>query len=296
MMGLCLRGILPLCLPSGIFNRVLTPTVIDNNLPSGQSMKFAFRFPSLPLKAGQPRPATLVSQRGLLFGLLALVVGVTGVGIWNEQHQPKASFKISAQDLAPDPLAPASPDVLASATAASTSAASAAPSSPAPPRVRIVAKDVNMRSQPSRQAPVVARPALHEEFLLSGERRQAEGLDWVQLKLPDGKLAWISSRFVEPLTAPAVEQPKDEVEAAAQVVSQLLMAPGLAWSQAPDALRQLTSQALLRQIFKDRPAAITPGHAPALDACIKASAAEKKLAGLKVYELATACALALGWR
>lgn len=262
-------------------------------------------------------------NRPLFIGLFVLVVTATAVGAWNEQHKPRASFTISDSDMMPDSLAPASPDTSLSSPAGSgttpASPSSSAPASaptaePVIDSVKIAAKDVNIRSQPSRKAQVLAHPAQGSVFKLSGARRQAEGIDWVGLKLADGREAWIGSSFVAPVSsqagvssassaapasASAAEKPlspQEEIDAAAKVVSQLLVAPGKAWPQAPDALRQLSVHALLRQIFKDRPETITPQHAPALDACMKASANDKQLEKLKVYEVAAACALGLGWR
>lgn len=265
-------------------------------------------------------------NRPLFIGLFVLVVAATAIGAWNERHKPRASFTISDSDMMPDSLAPASPDAgLSSPADAGTPSASAPPSALAPSAAssvapvidsaKIAAKDVNIRSQPSRKAQVLAHPSLGAVFKLSGAKRQAEGIDWVGLKLADGREAWIGSSFVTPVSsqasaasgpssiapdsAPAADKPlspQEEIDAAAKVVSQLLVAPGKAWPQAPDALRQLSVHALLRQIFKDKPETITPQHGPALDACMKASANDKQLEKLKVYEVAAACALGLGWR
>lgn len=257
-----------------------------------------------PETAPPPPKPPLISNHVLAGGLAGLVLVVLGIGIWNERHRPQASFHITSNDLIQDTLSPAADSSVpptAEATAADgpepTTATSAAPTPPA--RVRIATADVNVRSQPSRKGAIVARPAAGSEFALSGHRQQADGIDWVGIKLGDGKEAWVGAQFVKPATAQTsaqVQAPEDDVEAAARVVSQLLMAPARAWPEAPDALRQLTTYALLKQIFKQRPDAITPQHAPALDACMKTSAPTEKVKNLKVYELATACALALGWR
>ncbi|MEZ0375409.1 MAG: hypothetical protein ACAI44_40350 [Candidatus Sericytochromatia bacterium] len=261
-------------------------------------------------------PFRLDGNRPLLLAVLGLIVTVTAVGAWNERHRPKASFTLSSQDLSSDPLAPAAgtPDSEADMVppAAADPAAAALPS--VPTHGQIVGRDVNIRKQPSRQAQVVVRPQADAVYRLSGARRQAEGLEWIGLVMSDGSEAWVSSRFIRPVLpdrqaaagadtrqppapegAPGVDS-GDEVETAAQVVSQLLLAPGKIWPQADPALRRLTVHALLQKIFKANPAAITPAHPPALDQCMQASSREKKLEALKVYELAAACALALNWR
>ncbi|PKL76677.1 MAG: hypothetical protein CVV27_09055 [Candidatus Melainabacteria bacterium HGW-Melainabacteria-1] len=240
----------------------------------------------------------LSGNRPLLLGLLLLLIGVTAIGTWNERRQPQANLQLSTTDLASDPLAPASqlPEHPVSEPVTPS------PSQTSEPLVKIRGKDVNIRQTPSRQAKIVARSSPGQLYRLSGEQSTAEGLNWVQIALTDGQLAWVSADFIQAATAPdhstatVPKQPGDEVETAAAVVTQLLMAPGTIWPRADPSLRKLTLQTLLRRIFKHNPSAISSAHAPALDDCMKASSAAEDLKHLKVYELAAACALAMEWR
>jgi len=76
----------------------------------------------------------------------------------------------------------------------------------------------------------------------------------------------------------------------------LYEASAATWLTSSQEQRLLNSLALLKGIFKAEPEQISTAHVQNLTACIDASAAEDDLGTLKVYELAAACALALGWR
>lgn len=301
--------------------------------------------PSKPPKAPRDTSSGFFnSQPRLLLSLLLLIAVVTAVGAWNQQRlaqQPQASFSLSDTDLMPDDL---SPDINASLTPgasltmpasgpttesapASSSADSAAPAASASPdaRIQIGGRNVNLRAQPSRKAAIVATSQLGTTYKLTGKHSKAEDLDWVEIQLPDGKIAWVSAAFVAPLNSADIGTTRDpvsretpaaastaapttpstparpmtedeEIEAAAALVAKLLTAPGQIWPQADPALRQLTSRTLLKKIFRDKPEANSEKHAKALDECMAASSKAPDLKNLKVYELSAACALALNWR
>ncbi len=306
-----------------------------------------FRPPPRPNASRTGFSGLFSDSRFIAFGLVALIASVTGIGVWNQQRlasEPKASFSISETDLIPDDLSVtmgtsltdlssiqasgsgSSSNLSASQTtrssAAGTTAVSPKPSATPDARVAIAGKDVNLRQQPSRQAPLVARSQAGATYLLTGKSSQADDLDWVEIEMPDKRKAWVSAAFVAPLkhtdigteqdpiertqssaptqsktspsTPPSLEP--DDVEKAAELVSQLLLAPGQTWPQADDALRQLTVRALLKKIFKDKPEASSKQHAQALNDCMSASSKAPDLQNLKVYELSVACALALNWR
>lgn len=263
---------------------------------------------SSPKRSASLRQMPFKGKRWLWWGLPVLILMVIGIAAWNQSRQPEASFVLRSQDLAPDPLAPLHSEPQPDAQLSQPSLAPAVTPEPSPAvqAVQIKGKDVNIRSQPSRSAAILARSQAGMSYNLSGRQQQAEGLSWVELQLPDGQLAWVSAAFVEQLaakpaavksSAPAQNpQPQDEVTQAAAVVAQLLKAPGKIWPQTDQSLRQLTVQALLRQIFKSDPSQIKPEHALALDQCLAKSSQAKDLKALKVYELAVACALAFEWR
>lgn len=73
--------------------------------------------------------------------------------------------------------------------------------------VRVTATSLNVRSGPGTDSPPVAKvtKGMEVEFV------KQDG-DWVQIKMDDGTLGWVSSKFVETVgdEAPATETPKKE--------------------------------------------------------------------------------------
>jgi len=69
-----------------------------------------------------------------------------------------------------------------------------------------------------------------------------------------------------------------------------------AWLQASEQERLLSTAAMLGKIFQNQADEINQKNLLLLANCIFVSARETDLKSLQVYELATACSMALGWR
>lgn len=233
--------------------------------------------------------------RPLLLGCCAFLLLGGALLYLNQTYWQLTPF---AQKSTPGQMDPASlqseifPELSQLQPAASTAPAmptEALPVPEQPAKIQIEGKQVNLRAQPSRQAKIVVQVNQGQIFELTGAQQQAEGLSWLELKLPAGGTAWVSQQFAR---QPAVEITK----ATAEPTLNLHQQGPAEWLVASDRARILTAQLLLSEIFRDSPEQDTPENLVRLNACLEASSRDKSLQKLKIYQLAAACALALGWR
>ena len=243
-------------------------------------------------------PSLGKSLRPSLLGLLALVGLVTGVGYYNSRKPalvPEASATAAPEATTDIYESDIFPELKQGTLLAQTQPDSAVePVTPAEPvQAEIVGKEVNLRARPSLQATIVQAVKQGESYLLTGRTQQAEDLNWVELKVKEDLNGWVSERFIktsQPLPSPT---PPPRGDSAAD---KLLLEDGQGWLNSAEEVQLVTGKALLSEIFKDTPENINLEHLVKLNACLTASAEQDDLTELKVYQLASACALATEWR
>lgn len=260
----------------------------------------------------QPEPEVAVSEPSLLKslrfslgGLLALIAVVTGVGYYNSRQplppseaDPVASPSLTAAELYESDIFPELKqqalllDTLPETGGASDTSADE-PIEAEPLTAEIVAADLGLRARPSLKAAVVKQTEQGEIYLLSGRLQTAEGLNWVELKVKEDVLGWASESDLKtsrPLPSPTPE-PRGQSAA-----DKLLLEDGVAWLNSPEEVQLVTGKALLSEIFKADVDQVSLENLVKLNACLTASAQEDDLTEMKVYQLASACALAMKWR
>ncbi len=259
------------------------------------------------LEKSAAEPGLWQSLRSSILGLLALMVGVSLIGSFNSRQavpplepeaEPVATSSISPEELYDSDIFPElKQQALLSESLTEASVDPIEVSEAEPVHAEIVGKDVNLRARPTQQASVVKQAQAGESYLLTGRLQTAEDLNWVELKVKEDQLAWVSEKALKIdlslLSATAEATPEPRGSSAAD---KLLLEDGFAWLSSPEEVRLVTGKALLSEIFKAEPDKISLENLVQLNACLTASAKEDDLTELKVYELASACALAMKWR
>lgn len=227
--------------------------------------------------------------------------------------QPAPSARHSANTT--NPSSTANPSAIASASSAEAedaplkTPATQDPLSDLPEpgeRVGIRGHGILLRAQAGLKAKVVRESEAGESFYATGETAIADDLAWVELELSPGTKAWISKGFIqrkrdmlafEPvLTLPkASPSTNPQAKTADSTLENPHLKSAAYWSKYPARVRQDISMKLAIEILKSSETAYTPDHAIALEGCIDASSKAPDLQSLKIYELASTCAIALNW-
>lgn len=178
---------------------------------------------------------------------------------------------------------------------------------PAPgERVGIRGHGILLRAQAGLKAEVVRESEVGESFYTTGQTAIVDDLAWVELELSPGTKAWISKGFIQrqrdmPAFEPALTLPKaspsagQQAKAANAVLENPHLKSAAYWAKYPARVRQDISMKLAQEILKSSPGTYTSDHAIALEACIDESSKAPDLQTLKIYELASTCAMALNW-
>ena len=232
----------------------------------------------------------------LLF--LVLIAIIVSVSLWAQTQRAKVLQQIADQvtsDEQASALTLSSPIPTEAAELPEKQA-----SSEALRRGTINKSEVNIRSAPSLKSTILKQANTGDSFVFSSAQTEAEGLTWLELNLEENQTGWVSADFV-------VLEPASPVRSAAETQSlpthglstplvELHLQSASVWEQATDKQRLLSAAAMLEKIFKDKPEEITQQNLLLLTACIDNSAREKDLKQLKIYELASACSMAMNWR
>jgi hypothetical protein len=172
-------------------------------------------------------------------------------------------------------------------------------------RVGIRGHGILLRAQAGLKAEVVRESEAGESFYTTGQTAIADDLAWVELELSPGTKAWISKGFIQrqrnmPAFNPLpLAKASPSASQSAKTADPALENPHLKsaayWAKYPARVRQDISMKLAQEILKSSPGTYTSDHAIALEACIDESSKAPDLQTLKIYELASTCAIALNW-
>lgn len=186
-------------------------------------------------------------------------------------------------------------------------------------RVAIRGHGILLREAPGLNAEVVHESEPGESFYTTGAHAEADELVWLEIEVSPGQKAWISKGFVQPLnaaddlniadnpnitdkaisasaSAPAMEPAPDTApETAVENIEDPHLKTAPYWSRLAPEVRKDISIKLTMALLKKSNTLYTADHAIALAACLDASSKSPDLQTLKIYELASTCALAMGW-
>jgi uncharacterized protein YgiM (DUF1202 family) len=140
----------------------------------------------------------------LLVALICLLpITIKCIEIFTPRKPVTEASPSPAASVAPTASLPASEMQAEGAVASAEPAAAAA-------EVRVTANGVNLREQPSRQAPRVASLTLNQAVqLLEDKTQAADGLTWSKIQTAEGQVGWISAAYlsVTEAAAPASAAP-----------------------------------------------------------------------------------------
>ncbi len=174
---------------------------------------------------------------------------------------------------------------------------------PAPgERVGIRGHGILLREQAGLNGKVVRESEAGESFYTTGQTAIVDDLAWIELELSPGKKAWISKGFIQRQrempalkTVPMTRPPAPTRASTSSALENPHLKSAAYWQKYPARVRQDISMKLAMKILKSSAVSYTPDHAIALEACIDASSKAPDLQTLKIYELASTCAIALNW-
>lgn len=174
---------------------------------------------------------------------------------------------------------------------------------PAPgERVGIRGHGILLREQAGLNGKVVRESEAGESFYTTGQTAIVDDLAWIELELSPGKKAWISKGFIQRQrempalkTLPMTRPPAPTRASTSSALENPHLKSAAYWQKYPARVRQDISMKLAMEILKSGAVSYTPDHAIALEACIDASSKAPDLQTLKIYELASTCAIALNW-
>lgn len=184
------------------------------------------------------------------------------------------------------------------------------PDMPAPgERIGIRGHGILLRVKPGLESEALRESKPGESFYTTGAQAQADDLTWLEIELSPGEKAWISKGFIQRLPQEPqleqVEQPEQvaQVDKASnspatprvEVIEDPHLKSAPFWPRLPERTRQEVSMKLAMALLAKTETAYSPDHAIALEDCLDASSQAPDLQSLKIYELASTCALALGW-
>lgn len=176
-------------------------------------------------------------------------------------------------------------------------------------RIGIRGHGILLRVKPGLESEALRESKPGESFYTTGAQAQADDLTWLEIELRPGEKAWISKGFIQRLPQEPqleqVEQPEQVVQAdkpssspeapRVEVIEDPHLKSAPFWPRLPERTRQEVSMKLAMALLAKTETAYTPDHAIALEDCLDASSQAPDLQSLKIYELASTCALALGW-
>lgn len=166
-------------------------------------------------------------------------------------------------------------------------------------RIGIRGHGILLRVKPGLESEALRESKPGESFYTTGAQAQADDLTWLEIELSPGEKAWISKGFIQRLpqdTEPQLEAPSSSPEAPrVEVIEDPHLKSAPFWSRLPERTRQEVSMKLAMALLAKTETTYTPDHAIALEDCLDASSQAPDLQSLKIYELASTCALALGW-
>ena len=194
-----------------------------------------------------------------------------------------------ASDSPAKPSMSAAPSALPSASASALTLAGK--------RVYLNRPGVRLRDSPGPTGKVIRESVRGESHFLTGRTREIDALFWAEIELNPGQQAWIASDFLS-YQPPTERAAAWAISSAEPEPSQLHRQPLSQWPRAELSQRQAVSRQLTAHLLKGEvPSAYGTelAAAAALQACIDASATAPDLQSLRVYEVASTCALALKW-
>lgn len=164
-------------------------------------------------------------------------------------------------------------------------------------RIGIRGHGILLRTTPSLKGEALRESEPGESFYTTGAQVQADDLTWLEIELSPGEKAWISKGFIQ--RVPKLQTPPTAFATPPAQRVEVIEDPHLKsapfWPRLPDRTRQEVSMKLAMALLAKTETAYTPDHAIALEKCLDASSQAADLQSLKIYELASTCALALGW-
>lgn len=169
-------------------------------------------------------------------------------------------------------------------------------------RIGIRGHGILLRKEAGLTSEVVRESEVGERFYTTGKTAMADDLSWIELELSPGQKAWISKGFIQRQREMPALQTLQTVNASPtpSPSTESFENPHLKlaayWHKYPARVRQDISMKLAMQILKSSETVYTSEHAIALEACIDESSKAPDLQTLKIYELASTCALALHWQ
>ncbi len=239
-------------------------------------------------------PVNPQNQRAYLMGGMALLCVVIYLVFSPDLPSPEPTPAASSLNLtsSPSPLTTPSATV-ASTTVPSETSHSASSYWQAGMRVWIHGEHIRLRQTPSLTGKIIRESSAGESYYLTGALEESEDIIWAEIELNPGQTAWIGTRFlrVQEATEAVKPPPKPTL---APVVNLHLQSPAR-WLRADNTVRSQVALALAREILQQEQKPFEPHRAVELKNCIDASASAPDLQTLKVYELASTCAIALGW-
>lgn len=182
-------------------------------------------------------------------------------------------------------------------------------------RVAIRGHGILLREAPGLNAEVVHESEPGESFYTTGAHAEADELVWLEIEVSPGQKAWISKGFIQPLNTAKDPNAADDPNIADKAISTQASAPAMEpapetaieniedphlktapyWARLAPEVRKDISIKLTMALLKKSNTLYTADHAIALAACLDASSKSPDLQTLKIYELASTCALAMGW-
>lgn len=167
----------------------------------------------------------------------------------------------------------------------------------APVRWQVTTDLLNLRERPSLTAQVVLRVKQGAEFEGTGRRVQAEGHDWVELKIAENRHAWGSARLMQALSPKQKPVASTSVMASPSPGGRLLNREKLSgWLKGTPSDRRRTALAMTRLMFPQENTELLNQKAALLEACITGSAQDPAIRHHEVAEISAICALLLGWQ
>ena len=158
-------------------------------------------------------------------------------------------------------------------------------------RVWIRRNHIRLRQKPNMLGKIIREGGIGESYYLTGNSQNADHIKWLEIELNPGQTAWISKDFLM-TTAPTIQKP---IPTASPFVTKLHQQSAAAWSRANENEKLSVAFALSKQILKKAQKTFSDEKGRELKQCLDASTLAPDLQTLKIYELASTCAIAMNW-